>query len=126
MDYVSIMSKENPIITKSFAFAVRIVKLAEYLRNERKEYVLSKQVLRSGTSIGANIEEAHGAQSDRDFFAKISVAYKEARETHYWLRLLRETNYLNDSAASSILADCEQIVKLAGTIKNTMEKKLNS
>lgn len=83
--------KENIIQIKSYAFAVRIVKVYKYLCEEKKEYVLSKQLLRSGTSIGANIEEAIGGQTDKDFFAKLTIAYKEARETHYWIRLLTDT-----------------------------------
>ena len=83
--------KENIIQIKSYAFAVRIVKVYKYLCEEKKEYVLSKQLLRSGTSIAANIEEAIGGQTDKDFFAKLSIAYKEARETHYWIRLLTDT-----------------------------------
>lgn len=87
--------KENIIQIKSYAFAVRIVKVYQYLCEEKKEYVLSKQLLRSGTSIGANIEEAIGGQSGKDFYAKLTIAYKEARETHYWIRLLTDTNYLS-------------------------------
>ncbi len=83
--------KENIIQIKSYAFAVRIVKVYKYLCEEKKEYVLSKQLLRSGTSIGANIEEAIGGQTDKDFFAKLNIAYKEAIETHYWIRLLNDT-----------------------------------
>ena len=86
--------KENIIQIKSYAFAVRIVKVYKYLCEEKKEYVLSKQLLRSGTSIGANIEEAIGGQTDKDFFAKLTIAYKEARETHYWIRLLTDTDYI--------------------------------
>lgn len=87
--------KENIIQIKSYAFAVRIVKVYKYLCEEKKEYVLSKQLLRSGTSIGANIEEAIGGQTDKDFFAKLTIAYKEARETHYWIRLLTDTDYIS-------------------------------
>ena len=76
---------------KSYAFALRIVNLYKYLVNEKHEYVLSKQILRSGTAIGANIEEAIGGQSNKDFISKLSVAYKEARETRYWINLLRDT-----------------------------------
>ena len=87
--------KENIIQIKSYAFAVRIVKVYKYLCEEKKEYVLSKQLLRSGTSIGANIEEAIGGQTDKDFFAKLTIAYKEARETHYCIRLLTDTDYIS-------------------------------
>ena len=83
------MKKDNIIQTKSYDFALRIVKLYKHLSQEKKEFVLSKQLLRSGTSIGANIEEAIGGQSRKDFFAKLTIAYKEARESHYWIRLLK-------------------------------------
>lgn len=89
------MKKDNVIQEKSYNFAIRIVKLSQYLIDEKKEFVLSKQVLRSGTSIGANVEEAIGGQSRKDFFAKLTIAYKEARESKYWLRLLRDTNYIS-------------------------------
>jgi len=86
--------KENVIQEKSYRFAIRMVNLYRHLAEQQKEFVLSKQVLRSGTSIGANVEEAIGGQSRRDFLSKCSIAYKEARETRYWLRLLRDTEYL--------------------------------
>jgi four helix bundle protein len=81
------MKKDNVIQTKSYNFAVRVVKLYKHLSQEKKEFVLSKHLLRSGTSIGANVEEAIGGQSRKDFFAKLTIAYKEARESHYWIRL---------------------------------------
>ncbi len=115
------MKDKNIASTKSFDFALRIIKLVEYLKLERKEFLLSKQVMRSGTSIGANIEEAIGAQSRKDFHAKVSIAYKEARETHYWLRLLRESEYLPESAADSIIQDCDEILKILGSIKKTTQ-----
>ena len=86
------MKNDNVIQIKSYAFAVKIIKIYQFLANDKKEFVLSKQLLRSGTSIGANIEEAIGGQSSKDFYAKLTIAYKEARETHYWIRLLRDTN----------------------------------
>ena len=89
------MKSDNIIQEKSFAFAIRIVNLYKYLTNEKKEFVLSKQILKSGTSIGANIEESIGAQSDKDFLNKISISYKEARESIFWLKLLQATNYLS-------------------------------
>ena len=88
------MKSDNIIQQKSYAFALRIIKLYMYLKDEKNEYTLSKQVLRSGTSIGANIEEAIGGQSSKDFLAKISIAYKEARETHYWIRLLGDSGFI--------------------------------
>jgi four helix bundle protein len=86
--------KENVIKTKSFDFAVRVVNLYKWLITEQKEFVLSKQCLRSGTSIGANVEEADSGQSKKDFIAKMSIALKEAKETHYWLRLLVKCEYM--------------------------------
>ncbi len=118
------MKEENVLQTKSYAFAVRIVKLYKYLCEEKREYVLSKQLLRSGTSVGANIEECIGGQSEKDFFAKLNIAYKEMRETRFWIRLLKDTEYLTEAQASSILTDCEELLKIAGTIIKTMKTKL--
>ncbi len=111
--------KPNPARDKSYEFALRIIKLCKYLKSERKEYILSKQILRSGTSIGANVEEALGGQSRRDFLAKISIAYKETRETHYWLRLLTDSNFLNKDAAKPLLGDCEELLRILGSIQKT-------
>lgn len=117
------MMKENVVKDKSFKFAVRIVKLYQYLCSDKKEYVLSKQILRSGTSIGANVEEADGGISKSDFSSKISIAYKEAKETHYWLRLLKETNYLDDKMFNSLIYDCDEICKLLFSILKTTRIK---
>lgn len=119
------MKKDNVIVDKSYKFALRIVKLYKFLCKESNDYIISKQVLRSGTSIGANIEEAVGAQSDRDFVSKLSIAYKEARETHYWLRILRDSEYLNQKFADSIIHDCEELLKIIGSIQKTMKQKIN-
>ena len=110
------MEKPNPARDKSYAFALRIIKLYQYLSENKKEFTLSKQLVRSGTSIGANVEEALGAQSSKEFGAKMSIAYKECRETHYWLRLLRDSEYLTNSEASSILTDCDELCKIIGSI----------
>jgi len=118
--------KDNLIRDKSYAFAIRIVKLYKYLCEEKKEFVLSKQLLRSGTSIGANIEEAIGGQSKKDFFAKLTIAYKETRETHYWIRLLTDTDYLTKEQSESMLNDVEELLKIIGSIQKTMKNKLNS
>ena len=91
------MKKDNPLKDKSYAFAVRIVKMYKYLCDKKHDYVLSKQVLRSGTSIGANIVEANGAISKDDFSAKMSIAYKKALETKYWLDLLKDSGYLESN-----------------------------
>ncbi|PUB88332.1 MAG: four helix bundle protein [gamma proteobacterium symbiont of Ctena orbiculata] len=104
---------------KGFEFAVRVVNLARHLQREKKEFVLSKQVLRSGTSIGANIEEARAGESRKDFKSKMSVASKEARETLYWLRLLKETKYLEQHMADSLIRDCEELVSLLTSIVKT-------
>ena len=100
---------------KSYTFALRIVKLCRYLVERKREFVLSKQVLRSGTSIGANIEEAFQAQSNADFIAKLSISLKESFETNFWLRLLRDGEYLSEKEAVSILSDCEELQKLLTT-----------
>ena len=111
------MKDDNVIQKKSFKFAVRAVNLYKYLIESKKEFVLSKQLLRSATSIGANVEEAIGAQSKADFLAKMGIAYKEARETHYWVRLLKETNFLNDNEAESLINDVEELLKIIGKIQ---------
>ena len=111
--------KENVLLEKSFAFAVRIVKAYKYLVEEKKEYVLSKQFLRSGTAIGANTEEAVGGQSKADFISELSIAYKEARETKYWIKLLNATNYFDDTQANSLLGDVDELLKILGKIQIT-------
>jgi four helix bundle protein len=117
------MKTENIIQEKSFAFAVRIIHLYKYLCEEKKEYILSKQILRSGTSIGANIEESIGGQSDKDFLSKLSISYKEARETMYWIKLLSATNYLNIEQTDSLLKDAEELCKIIGKIQITIKKR---
>ncbi len=117
------MKNENVIQEKSYAFALKIVKLYQHLVEQKKEYLLSGQLLRSGTSIGANVEEAIGAQAGRDFSAKMSIAYKEARETDYWLRILRDSGYLDGVESVTIFTDCEEILKLTGSIIRTMKAK---
>jgi len=119
------MAKYNVLQEKSFAFAIRIVNLYKFLCKEKKEFVLSKQVLESGTSIGANVEEGIGGQSDRDFFAKLNISYKETRETIYWLKLLLATDYLNKEQADSMLQDAEELGKILTKIILTMKRKLN-
>mgnify|MGYP002630855257 CR=1 FL=1 len=115
------MSKDSNIIQdKSFDFAVRVVKLYRHLTENKKEYVLSKQFLRSGTSIGANVEEAIGGQTRKDFGTKINLAYKEARETRYWLKLMKATDYLNESEADSMLKDCDENLRILAAITKTI------
>jgi len=116
----------NTVLAKSFAFAVRVVKLRRHLCYEAsvKEFDISKQLLRSGTSVGANVEEAQGAQSASDFLSKISIAYKEARESRYWIRLLAETEYIDNNAERSLLADADELCRMLSSIimstKNTI------
>ena len=117
------MKEDNIIQIKSYAFAVRIVKVFQFLCDEKKEYTLSKQLLRCGTSVGANIEEAIGGQSEKDFFAKLTIAYKEARETNYWIRLLRDTDYLTENQAVSLLQDIVEIQKIIASIQKTIKNK---
>lgn len=121
-----LLMSENAVFDKSFQFAVRIVNLCRYLNEEKREYVLSKQLLRSGTSIGANIAEAQQPQSNSDFAAKLSISLKETTETKYWLRLLAATNYLTAREAESMLADCTELEKLLTTIIKTTRTKLNN
>ena len=108
--------KENIIMEKSLAFSVRIVNLHKYLSNVKKEYVISKQVYKSGTSIGANIAEAQRAQSTADFVAKMKIALKEANETQYWLQLLHETSYITEREFSSVHNDLLEILKILTAI----------
>ncbi len=114
--------RENIVLSKSYRFAIRIVKMYQHLSSEKKEYILSKQVLRSGTSIGANAEEAVGGISKADFKAKMSIAYKEARETEYWLRLLHDTGYIEKEAFVSIIADLKELLKILFSIIKTAGK----
>ena len=114
---------DNIIIDKSFEFAVRIVNLYKYLSSDEKEYVLSKQLLRSGTSIGANISEAQHAQSMADFASKMNIALKEATETDYWLRLLSRTGYLNDLQFESIHKDIDELISVLTAICKTSNKR---
>lgn len=115
--------KDNIIEKKSFAFAKRIVKLYIYLKDVRKEFVLSKQVLRSGTAIGAIIEESIGGQSQKDFISKISIAYKEARETSYWLRLLVASEMITTEQYSSLKLDIDELLRILGKIQITMKAR---
>ena len=120
------MKKDNVVQMKSYTFAIRIVKVYKHLCEEKKEYVLSKQLLRSGTSIGANIEEAIGAQSDKDFFAKMTIAYKEARETHFWIRLLTDTDFLTLEQNISLIKDIDELLKIIGSIQKSVRTAQNN
>ncbi len=118
------MKEGNVVLDKSYAFALRVVKLYGYLQKDKKEYQLSKQLVRCGTSIGANVEEAVGASSRRDFKAKLDIAHKETRETIFWLRLLQDSNLLESKIATSLLYDCEELRRLLTAILNTLKKTL--
>ncbi|MBQ8296253.1 MAG: four helix bundle protein [Ruminococcus sp.] len=107
---------QNVILEKSKKFAIRIINLYKFLANEKKEFVLSKQVLRSGTSVGANVKEAVNAQSRADFISKMSIALKEAGETEYWLELLHETDYISNQQFQSIITDCKELLKILTSI----------
>ncbi len=114
--------EENIILNKTYDFALRIIKLNKFLNKEKREFTLSKQILRSGTSIGANAEEATGSISKKEFRAKYFISYKEARETHYWLRLLRDSDYIDKKLAESLIIDVEEILKILGAILKTVSK----
>ena len=114
------MRDDNLILTKSKAFALRIIRLYQYLCDTKKEYVLSKQLLRCGTSIGANAKEADNAQSKADFQAKMYIAYKEANETEYWLELLYESGYIETKAFQSIYTDCKELIRILAAITKSM------
>ena len=110
---------ENIIVVKSKDFAIKIIRLYRHLTDEKHEYVLSKQILRSGTSIGANIKEAIRVQSNSDFGAKMNIALKEASETEYWLELLHETEYLTDNQYNSVINDCVELIRILTSIVKT-------
>ena len=116
--------KDNIILDRSFDFAIRVVKLYKHLCDDKKEYVLSKQLLRSGTSIGANINEAQAGQSKNDFIAKMAISSKEARESKYWIDLLIKTDYLNknDKHVQTLVNEIEEIIKLLTSIVKTSQE----
>ena len=119
------MNEDNAILTKSFDFAVKVVNLYNFLRKNKQEFILSKQLVRSGTSIGANVNEAQAAQSQKDFVAKLSIASKEARESSYWIELLIATQYLDrhDTTTQALLDDIEAIIKLLTSIVKTCQQR---
>lgn len=116
------MEKQHTVREKSYRFAVRIVKLCLWLK-ENKHYELSGQLIRSGTSIGANVEEAAAGNSRKDFFYKMAIASKEARETHYWIRLLKDCDILTEAQSASLLTECEELVKMLTSIVKTGNSK---
>lgn len=121
-----VMEKEKTAKYKSKKFAVRVVNLYKFLRSDKKEFVLSKQVLRSGTSIGANVAESECAISTKDFLSKIYIALKECAETNYWLDLLFETDYINEKEYKSLKADCDELRKMLSATTKTLNSTLHS
>ena len=119
------MKKKPPqdIQDRTFEFAVQIIELYKYLQYEKKEFVLGKQLLRSGTSIGANIEEANSAQSKKDFVARMSISLREARETNYWLRLLKRTGYIKKS---DLINESQELTKILGSIIVNTKKNMST
>lgn len=121
------MTNKNSLIeSKSYAFALRIIKLYKFLVSDSKEYVLSKQVLRSGTSIGAMVKEAEHAQSKADFIHKMSIALKEANETEYWLMLLKDSDYISKTSYNSIQPEASELIKLLASIVKTSKINLEN
>lgn len=116
-------SKENIILKKAYLFALETIKIYKQLSLEKKEYVLSKQMLRSGTSVGANVNEAISAQSKRDFVHKLSIALKEARETIYWLNLLKDSGYIEENLFNAQNLECSELIKILSSIILTTKEK---
>jgi len=117
------VKENNAIVDKSKAFALRVIKLYQFLCDEKREYILSKQLLRSGTSIGANVKEAIRAQSKPDFYSKLNISLKEASETEYWLELLHESGYIDKTGFDSIYEDCQEIIKILVAITKHQKQK---
>ena len=117
--------RPNIVMDRSYAFALRVIRLYKFLVSEKKEFVLSKQLLRSGTAVGALIKEAEHAQSKADFLNKMNIALKEANESKYWLELLRDSEYISTTEATSMLSDCSELVKLLASIVKSTKSNLN-
>lgn len=118
------MGKDNIIADKTFEFSVRIVRLYQFLCQEKKEFVLSKQLLRAGTGIGANVNEAKHGQSKKDFLSKMNIALKESVETEYWIKLLVKTEYLTEKHGESIQKDCDEIIRILHSIVKTVKNEM--
>lgn len=116
--------KNNIIQNKTYNFSLKVIQFYKYLIEEKKEYVLARQILRSGTSVGANIEEALGAYSKKEFLSKITISYKEARETVYWLRLFKDSMIVEGNFCDSMLSDCNEIIKIISSIQRTLKESL--
>jgi len=117
------MEKDNILHSKSYNFAIRIVKLSQFLMHEKKEYILSKQILRSGTSVGALVSESKFAQSKADFVNKLMVSLKEANETQYWINLLHDTDYITTQMHKSLYSDIDELISLLVSITKTLKNK---
>ncbi len=113
---------KDPLRNKSYAFSIRIVKLAQYLQGEKKEFVLSKQVLKSGTAIGALIRESEFGQSKADFINKLSISLKEANETEYWVSILKDTNFIDQKVFESLQSDCKELIAMLVSSIKTARK----
>ncbi len=116
--------KSNPLVEKSFLFSVMIVKLCKYLRDELREYDIARQLIKAGTSVGANIEEANGAVSDADFKNKRSISYKECRESLFWLKLLHATNYIDTKTFESHYGLGDELCRMLRSLINTLQNKI--
>ena len=116
------MRRNSIVYDKSFKFAIRIVKLYKHLKETKKEYIMSKQLMRCGTSIGANVSEGIEAQSKKDFISKLSIALKEANESRYWINLMKATDYLDEKEEKSLIVDLEEIIKLLVSIIKTSKE----
>lgn len=117
--------KDNVVMDKSFAFAVKIVKLVKSVQDQKKEYLLTKQLIRSGTSIGANVREGNNAESKADFIHKLSIAQKECSETIYWLELLKETEYISEAQFQSVQTNAVELIKLLTSILKSSKFNIN-
>ena len=124
MEAIDMEKQDDPLREKSMAFAVRVVKLAKWLREEKKEFSLADQVLRSGTNIGANLAEAHHAASRKDFLAKCKISLKECSETLFWIELLKRSDLLSPAQAKSLSADCNDIRRILSSSCKTLERNL--
>ena len=121
---LSLMKNENPVKSKSFELALSVIKVYKHLKKQN-EFVLAKQILKSGTSVGANVEEAIGGQSKKDFLMKITIAYKEARETAYWLELLEASNYIPSEMMKKVYSINTEVLRLLGTIQKSTKRNLD-
>ncbi len=116
-------NKDNIIVKKSYSFALEVIKIYKFLINEKKEYVISKQMLRSGTSVGANIHEAIASESKKDFIHKLGIAVKEARETSYWLNLLKDSDYIVDEQFKNLNSNCDEVIRILNSIILTTKER---